>query len=137
MASFCACTENNESKQEAVQVEATKVEEKSVAQTKSSETIVEKATVTTLMSRVFEGRHPEETIKAKMDSAMTLHNLPINDLNYNKSASTLVTLKRESKKGVTEMDILNHMLESTKGTTTISFDDQARISAALLEKKKN
>lgn len=83
------------------------------------------------MSVVFEGNHSIENIKEKMDAVMGAYKVEINETNYEKCGSALVSLRKAS--GVTEMDIIENMLEANTSVHGISFSDQAALSALLLK----
>lgn len=87
-----------------------------------------------MMHTVFEGTPEIEEFKPMLDEVMTNYGYEINEKNLNSVGSALLELKKASKVGVTEMEILKHIYQ--KGTTEISFADQAGISAASLEMTK-
>ena len=93
-----------------------------------------KATPTAIemIAEVFEGNHSAELIKEKMDSVMSAYNIEITEENYHKCGSALLSL-RKATVGVTELDIINHMLLSNTAKHNISFPDQAGLSASLLD----
>jgi len=74
-------------------------------------------------------------IKEKMDAVLTFYKLPLTGDNYLRAGNTLASLRKASNKGVTEMDIVTHMIISDTGWQGVSFDDQAGISAKSLEAK--
>jgi len=82
----------------------------------------------------FEGFPNIEVIKPLLESVMTRYNIIINNDNILKCANVLITLKNDSKVGVTEMDILKHIYQ--KGTSKIDYATQAAISYTYLESTK-
>jgi hypothetical protein len=87
-----------------------------------------------MMHTAFEGNPEIEEFKPMLDDVMTTYGYEINEKNLNAVGSALLELKKASKVGVTEMEILKHIYQ--KGTDKISFADQAGLSAATLELTK-
>lgn len=83
------------------------------------------------MELAFEGRYTKEQIKARMDRAMKLYKLPINEENYERAGSTLVALRKNT--GVKEMAILDHMIRSYVPGVKMSFPDAAAFSAIAVQ----
>ncbi len=83
------------------------------------------------MKLAFIGRPSESEIKPILEKVMKFHGTEINENNREKAASALITLRKSSKNGVSEMDILKHM--NLNGAKELSFPDQAAISFTLLE----
>ena len=83
---------------------------------------------------VFVGMPEEDEIKPMMEAVMTTHNFTVNDENIIKFGSMLLTLRKNSKVGVTEMDILKHMYQNGSALNTIG--EQGGISSYYLEKTK-
>ena len=86
------------------------------------------------MEVVFIGKHTKYEIKSLLEKVMEFHGEEINESNQLKSADALVALRKSSKNGITEMDILNHM--NKNGANKLSFPYQAAISFTLLETKE-
>lgn len=87
------------------------------------------------MELVFIWSYSKEDIKLKLDNAMLLYWLEINENNYNKAWSVLVSLRKKTNDSISEMDILNYMINSYTPWVNMSFPDIAWISAwALYEK---
>ena len=82
----------------------------------------------------FEGMPEIEKVKPLMEAVMEKYNLPITTENINKCGSALVSLKHESKIGITEMEILKHMYQ--KGEINVNFPTQAAMSLMYLEGTK-
>jgi hypothetical protein len=57
-------------------------------------------------SSVFIGNPSESYLKNKMDTFMSLYRMQQTDDNYLKLGNALLTLRKDSKKGVTEVQIL-------------------------------
>ena len=82
----------------------------------------------------FENSPRKSEVKPIMEDVMETYNLEITDENIEKTASMLITLRKDSKVGVTEMDILKHMYQN--GSKNNSLTDQAAISFTYLESTK-
>lgn len=82
------------------------------------------------MEIAFVGGHSRASIKARLEKAMTLYGLPINEENYSRAGSALVGLRKDNN--IAEMDILNHMIRSHVDGVNMSFADAAGLSAAFL-----
>jgi hypothetical protein len=83
------------------------------------------------MELAFIGNPRESEIKPILERVIEFHGAEINENNRERSASVLISLRKSSKSGVTEMDILKHMDEN--GVSEFSFPNQAAISFTLLE----
>lgn len=83
---------------------------------------------------VFVGKPNKSKVQPLLEAVMKKHNLAVNNENIMKAASCLLTLRKKSTIGITEMEILKHMYQ--KGTSKLTFPDQAAISSVLLEKSK-
>ena len=79
----------------------------------------------------FIGHPNEEEIKPILDKVIEFHGGIINEDTRERSGNVLVSLRKSSKNGVTEMDILKHMAEN--GASELTFPNQAAISFTLLE----
>lgn len=88
-----------------------------------------------MLHSVFIGSFSKQDIEENMDAVMTFYKLPLTGENYLRTGNTLATLRKESNKGVIEMDIITHMIIANTGWQGISFDEQAGVSARSLEKK--
>jgi hypothetical protein len=82
----------------------------------------------------FEGMPDIDKVKPMLEAVMTRYNIVINNDNVLKCANVLVTLKNDSKIGVTEMDILKHMYQ--RGSASVDYPTQAAISSQYLEETK-
>jgi cytochrome bd-type quinol oxidase subunit 1 len=87
-----------------------------------------------MMETAFEGYPNKSDLKPMMESVMNRHKLEVNEVNLQKVGSMLVSLRKASKVGVTEMEILKHIYQN--GSEKISLPDQAGISAVELELTK-
>lgn len=83
---------------------------------------------------VFIGKPSKVKVQPLLEATMKKFNLSITDENVMKAASCVLSLRKTSAVGVTEMEILKHMYQ--KGSTKISFPNQAAISFTLLETNK-
>jgi hypothetical protein len=83
------------------------------------------------MSKVFSGNYSEQQIKKSLDVAMRMYGLEINENNYLKCSSALVSLRESGK--YSEMEILSHMIKSNTGKNGITFPTQAALSSTFLE----
>ena len=80
---------------------------------------------------VFEGMPDVEKIKPLIEAVMKKYDVVINNDNVQRVGSMLLSLKKSSAIGVTEMDILQHIYQN--GTSAVKLPEQAAISATLLE----
>jgi len=94
-----------------------------------------KSEAITMLQSVFIGSHSKQDIEENMSAVMTFYKVPITGENYLRTGNTLASLRKSSKKGVTEMDIIIHMIKADSGWKNISFDEQASKSARVLEIK--
>ena len=78
----------------------------------------------------FEGGYGRAQIKSKLDAAMALYGLPINEENYGRAGSVLVTMRKEN--GIEEMRILDHMIRSHVPGINIDFPSAAAISTVAI-----
>jgi len=87
-----------------------------------------------VMETVFEGRPEKKIVQPLMEAVLRRYYVQITNENVMKAANTLYVLKKESKVGVTEMEILRHMYQ--KGIKGRTFDVQAAYSYTYLEENK-
>lgn len=87
-----------------------------------------------IMHVAFEGSPEISNIKPMLEAVLVTYGLPKTDEYRLKVGSMLVTLRKASSVGVTEMDILKNIYQH--GSNKISLPDQAGISATLLERSK-
>lgn len=83
---------------------------------------------------VFDGHPTKEEIQPMLESVLDKYHLNVNDENILKLGDVLLTLKKSSKLGVTEMEILKHMYQH--GSNGVELYQQAAISATYLETTK-
>lgn len=88
----------------------------------------------TMMETAFEGYPKKSEIQPMMKKVMDMYGYPETEENLQRFGSVLVSLRKNSVLGVTEMDILKHVYQF--GSTDIDFPEQAAISALYLEKYK-
>lgn len=94
----------------------------------------ENLTAYEMMENAFEGYPRESEIKPMMEDVMKTHNMRVTEENLQKFGSVLIGLRKESKVGVTEMEILKRMYQ--KGSNNNTMPDQAAISFYYLETTK-
>lgn len=87
-----------------------------------------------IMEGVFIGEPEKEKVQPLIETVMQRYGMTINNENLTRVANMLFALRKESKVGVTEMDILKHIYQ--KGSAAISLPDQAGLSATTLELTK-
>jgi PBP1b-binding outer membrane lipoprotein LpoB len=87
-----------------------------------------------MMQVAFEGSPEISKIKPMLEAILEKYDLPKTDEYRLKVGSMLVSLRKASTVGVTEMEILKHIYQN--GSNKISLPDQAGLSATLLEKSK-
>lgn len=75
----------------------------------------------------FEGSWSRPEIENRLAKAMQLYDLPVTEENRSRAGSALVVMRREN--GVTEMEILEHMICSHVDGVDVSFSDMTAISA--------
>ncbi|QXP61537.1 hypothetical protein [Olleya sp. HaHaR_3_96] len=98
--------------------------------TGNKKTTIEK-TAYDKMEVAFIGNPMTSEIQPTLEKVMKFHGIEVTENNLERTGSVLVTLRKESKIKITEMDILNHM--NKNGTSQLSFPEQAAISLFLLE----
>ncbi len=103
-------------------------------QTTESEDAIDQMSSLERMEVAFIGNPSPEEIKHSLDQALKLYGTEITEENYNRAGSVLVALRKESKTGVTEMEILEYMIQSYVEDINMSFQDIAAISFTALEK---
>lgn len=82
----------------------------------------------------FEGFPDKEEVQPMLEAVMRRYDMPVTNDNILKVGNMLVVLRKESKVGVTEMEILKHIYQ--KGSSSITLPEQAGISSVLLEQSK-
>ena len=87
-----------------------------------------------MMQVAFEGSPEISRIKPVLEAVIQKYDLPKTNEYRLKVGSMLVSLRKASAVGVTEMEILKHIYQH--GSNQISLPDQAGISARLLETSK-
>ena len=102
---------------------------------KEVKNVPSKTEAISMLQSVFIGSFSKQEIEENMNAVMTFYKLSIIGENYLRAGNTLATLRKESDKGVTEMDIIIHMIKTDAGWEGVSFEEQARKSARVLEKK--
>jgi hypothetical protein len=80
---------------------------------------------------VFAGEPEKESIQKLMSPVMKSYGLEENYENLNRCGSALLSMRKSSAIGITEMEILKHMYQH--GSTSNPFPTQAAISALYLE----
>lgn len=87
------------------------------------------------MAKEFQGGFEIEYIQKEVDETFKAYEFPINELNYQRCADTLLKLRKASKNGVSEMDILAHVKAINARSYGVSLFKQLEASAKFLEKK--
>jgi maltose-binding protein MalE len=87
-----------------------------------------------MMHIAFEGMPEIEEFKPMLDAVMERYGIESNRENLLKVGNVLVTLRKESKVGVTEAELLKHIYQ--RGSSQVTFPEQAGASAVILEKTK-
>lgn len=82
----------------------------------------------------FEGFPDKEDVQPMLEAVMKRYNMTVTNDNIIKVGNMLVTLRQDSKVGVTEMEILKHIYQ--KGSSSLTLPEQAGISSVLLEQSK-
>lgn len=81
-------------------------------------------------SLAFDGGHSAQDIQAKLDEAFTLYGLEKTNDTYSRAGSVLVTMRKAH--GVSEMQILDHMIRSHVPGLSVTFPEAAALSAVAL-----
>lgn len=81
------------------------------------------------MELVFAGDYKRQEIKGALDKVMKLHSLEINEENYSRAASALISLRKSV--GVNEIDILRCMYQPGSPAKT-NFPNSAAICAVAI-----
>lgn len=89
------------------------------------------------MVLAFEGGYSRAQIKASLDEAMKLYELPPTNENYSRAGSALVSLRKFAQdRGCmfkcNEMTILDYMIRSHVPGAAMSFPDAAGIATTAL-----
>lgn len=87
-----------------------------------------------MMETASEDFPNKSEIKPMMEDFMKTYNMQVTAENLQKVEIMLISLRKESKVGVTEMEILKHIYQN--GSTSNSLPDQAAISFLYLESTK-
>ena len=87
-----------------------------------------------MMEVAFEGNPSTSEIQPMMEEVMKNYKLEVNEENLQKVASMLVSLRKESKVAVTEIEILKNIYQ--KGDRNIPLTTQAVNSLMNLEQNK-
>lgn len=82
-----------------------------------------------MMTSTFTGDYNRDQIKIKVDEVLNLYKLPINDENYSRTGSMLISLKKENN--VKEMDMLNCMINGYKSESNITLQQMAALCATI------
>ncbi|MBL4656073.1 MAG: hypothetical protein JKY33_09655 [Bacteroidia bacterium] len=78
-----------------------------------------------MLESVFIGSVSKQDIKDLMGAALTMYKLPLTGENYLKVGNSLTALRKASNKGVSEIDIVTHMILADTGWEGVSFEEQA------------
>jgi hypothetical protein len=81
----------------------------------------------------FEGMPEISVVKPMLEDVMKRSNIEITNDNILKCANVLVVLRKDSKIGVTEMQILKHMYQNGR-SSGMDYANQAAVSSFLIEK---
>lgn len=87
-----------------------------------------------MMHTVFVGNPEISVIKPLIEKILKMYSLPNTEEYRLKISSAVLSLRKSSAIGVTEMDILKHTYQN--GDVTISLPDQLGYSSFFLEKNK-
>lgn len=89
------------------------------------------------MALAFEGQPSKASIKAKMDEAFSVWNVPKTDDNYSRYGSVLVSLRKESGR-FTEMELLHYVIHFHNEDTGKFLDLKTALaySATLLDAER-
>jgi hypothetical protein len=82
---------------------------------------------------VFVGNPSAEKVQLLIDAMLTRYDMPITEDNVLKVADVLLNCRKQSKIGVTEMNILTHAYKGIQ-KDGVSIEMQLAISALILER---
>lgn len=83
---------------------------------------------------VFEGSPSKSQVQPMIEAVMNRYGMTITNEHTMNVANMLFVLKKESKVGVTEMEILKHIYQH--GSSSVTLPEQAAISSVYLEQNK-
>jgi len=87
-----------------------------------------------IISTVFIGNPTQSEIQPMLETILRNYNKPINDDEIMKFANGLLVMRKDSKIGITEMQILKHMYQHFD--SKIDMAGQLALSSSLLEMYK-
>lgn len=85
------------------------------------------------MAKEFQGEFELDFIRKEVDAVFKAYEVIPNELNYQRCADELIKLRKTSKNGITEMDILSHVKALNARAYGVSFFKQLKASAKYLE----
>jgi len=86
-----------------------------------------------MMEQQFFGNHSRALIKKKLNQAMKIYNLQINEDNYNRVGGCLLSLKHKNT-GISEMEMLEYMIDNPDLAENVSFFEAAGVAAIVMGK---
>ena len=131
-------TKSNDKKEESttqyVQPESSSSTSTASTQSSSSSSSIADKDPYEVIHIAFEGFPDKEDVQPMLEAVMKRYNMTVTNDNIIKVGNMLVTLRQDSKVGVTEMEILKHIYQ--KGSSSLTLPEQAGISSVLLEQSK-
>ena len=85
------------------------------------------------MTKEFKGEYTLEFIQKEVNAAFEIYEVQVIEANYQRCADALIQLRKASKNGVSEMDILSHVKALNARAYGVSFFKQLKASAKYLE----
>lgn len=95
----------------------------------------QKSAALTQMAKEFAGDYKLTDIKQQVDATFKAYSVNISELNYQRCADALIALRKASKNGVSEMDILIYVQALNARAYGVSFFKQLKAAARYLERK--
>lgn len=87
-----------------------------------------------VIETTFDGNPEKEKVQPMLEAVMERYKMSVTNDNILRVSNMLFVLKKESKVGVTEMEILKHIYQ--KGSSAIDLPTQAALSSSYLEQTK-
>lgn len=82
----------------------------------------------------FKGMPEKEAIQPILEAVLIRYRMPVSNDNILKTGNMLIVLSKESKVGVTEMELLKHIYQHGSGNITLG--EQGGLSSVILEQMK-
>ncbi len=101
------------------------------------EIVEEKPDALIMMESVFVGEHSKEAIKGRLGKLLRTYKMEVSEDNYNKVGSVLITLSKESKSNISEMELADCMIHAYTDQAPIKLTEAAGLCAVLMDVKNS